>query len=148
MRIVELYSLTESQVTDLLKLMKELNPTIHVTQEMLENTVKSPDAHLFVLEDDSSHIIGYATISVYYSPTGRKANVEDVVVLSSYRGQHLGKALMEHIIDYGQNKLVDVDLCLTSHTDRVIANSMYKALGFKQKETNVYRMVIRESKQL
>ena len=145
MNITELHSLTDSQVSDLLVLMKELAPDLTVTAEMLQNTVESPNAHLFAAIDDEGRIIGCATLCVFESPTGRKASVEDVVVLSSSRGQHLGKALMEHLIGYACRELKDVDLHLTSHPTRVAANKLYQSLGFELRGTNFYRMKIREA---
>lgn len=145
MNITELHSLTDSQVSDLLVLMKELAPDLTVTAEMLQNTVESPNAHLLAAIDDEGRIIGCATLCVFESPTGRKASVEDVVVLSSSRGQHLGKALMEHLISYACSELKEVDLHLTSHPTRVAANKLYQSLGFELRGTNFYRMKIRET---
>ena len=145
MNIIELHSVSDSQVSDLLVLMKELAPDLTVNAEMLQNTVKSPNAHLFAAMNDEGRIVGCATLCVFESPTGRKASVEDVVVLSSCRGQHLGKALMEHLIDYACKELKNVDLHLTSHPTRVAANKLYQSLGFELRETNFYRMKIREA---
>lgn len=145
MNIIELHSVSDSQVSDLLVLMKELAPDLTVTAEMLQNTVDSPNAHLFAAIDDG-RIVGCATLCVFESPTDRKASVEDVVVLSSCRGQHLGKALMEHLIDYACMELKDVDLHLTSHPTRVAANKLYQSLGFELRGTNFYRMKIRNTK--
>ena len=63
-------------------------------------------------------------------------------MLSTYRGQGFGRVLMEHLIDFARKELVNVDIQLTSRPNRVAANEMYKAMGFKQKETNVYIMTI------
>ena len=147
MEIIELHSLTEGQMDDLRQLMRELNPDIMVSAEMLENVANAPGTHLFAALD-SGHIIGCASLCVFDSPTGRKASVEDVVVLSSYRGKHIGKDLMEHLIDYARNNLGTVDLHLTSRPCRVAANGLYRALGFRQKETNVYILKIKDSARL
>lgn len=147
MEIIELHSLTEGQMDDLRQLMRELNPDIMVSDEMLENVANAPGTHLFAALD-SGHIIGCASLCVFDSPTGRKASVEDVVVLSSYRGKHIGKDLMEHLIDYARNNLGTVDLHLTSRPVRVAANGLYRALGFRQKETNVYILKIKDSARL
>lgn len=144
MNIIELHDVSDSQVSDLLELMKELAPDLTLTAEMLQNTVESPNAHLFVAMDDG-RIVGCATLCVFESPTGRKASVEDVVVLYSCRGLHLGKALMEDLIDYACSELKDVDLHLTSHPMRVAANKLYQSLGFELRGTNFYRRKIREA---
>ncbi len=143
MEIIRLQSVNESQVQDILELMRELDPEIRVTPTMIQQTVAAEGTCFFALLDDD-HIVGCASLCVFYSPTGRKAHVEDVVVLSSYRGQQLGRRLMEHLIDYARTELKEVDIYLTSRPQRVAANELYQSLGFRRKETNVYKLEIRE----
>lgn len=142
MAIEELFSISDEQVEELLALMNELNSEIYVDATMLRHVAASASSHLFVMNNDSSRIIGTATLCVFDSPTGKKAHVEDVVVQSAYRGQGLGRMLMANLIDFARKELVNVDIQLTSRPNRVAANEMYKAMGFKQKETNVYIMTI------
>lgn len=143
MEIKDLFSLTDTQIHDLQSLMDELTSNVTVTADMLRSPIASANTHLFALTDDRGRIVGCASLCVFESPTGRKASVEDVVVGSLYRGQGLGRKLMEHIIDYAQKELEPIDLHLTSNPKRVSANALYKAMGFEKKETNVYRMVIK-----
>ena len=111
-----------------------------VTAEMQRRAVGAPGTRIFIAEDDAKRIVGCATLCVYESPTGRKASVEDVVVLSSCRGQGIGRTLLQRIIDFAGGKLSPIDLRLTSSPARVEANALYQALGFEQRETNVYKM--------
>ena len=143
MAIEELFSISDEQVRELLALMNELNSEIYVDATMLRRVAASASSHLFVMKNEGGRIIGTATLCVFDSPTGKKAHVEDVVVLSTYRGQGFGRVLMEHLIDFARKELVNVDIQLTSRPYRVAANEMYKAMGFKQKETNVYKMEIK-----
>lgn len=141
MDILELHTLTDSQVSDLLGLMRELNPEIAVTREMLERTAGAEGTRLFVAQE-SGRIIGCASLCIFVSPTGRKASVEDVVVTSAYRGKGIGRALMEEIIGYARRELAPVDLNLTSMPQRVAANALYQALGFERRGTNAYRLKV------
>ncbi len=143
MTIEELFSISDEQVKEIEALMKELNFELSVDAAMLRRLAESSSSHLFVMKEEDGRIIGTATLCVFDSPTGRKAHVEDVVVLSSYRGQGLGRMLMGYLISYARRELVKVDIYLTSRPVRVAANRMYKTLGFLQKETNVYKMTIR-----
>ena len=145
MTIKELSILSESQVTDILALMGELTSSIVVTPEMLRQSVASPTSHFFAIIEDDGHIIGCATLCVFESATGKKASVEDVVVSSQYRGQGLGKLLMQHVIEYAKAELHNVDLHLTSSPHRVAANKLYQQLGFEKRETNAYEMKVREN---
>ena len=140
MRYIELCTLTESQIDDLLGLMKELNAELTVTPQMQQRAVASPGTRIFVAENDEKHIIGCATLCVFESPTGRKASIEDVVVLPAYRGQGIGRTLLQRIIDFAGTKLSPIDLRLTSNPSRTEANALYQALGFVQRDTNVYKM--------
>ena len=140
MRYLELCTMTESQIDDLLGLMKELNADLTVTPLQQQRSVGAPGTRIFVAENDEKHIVGCATLCVFESPTGRKASVEDVVVLPAYRGQGIGRNLLQRIIDFAGGKLSPIDLRLTSNPSRVEANAMYQALGFVQRETNVYMM--------
>ena len=142
MRYIELCTLTESQIDDLLGLMKELTAELTVTRQQQQRSVAAPGTRIFIAENDEKHIVGCATLCVFESPTGRKASVEDVVVLPAYRGQGIGRTLMQRIIDFAGSKLAPIDLRLTSNSSRTEAIALYEALGFKKRDTNVYRMVI------
>ena len=144
MELCELHSLSVSQEKEVLTLMAELDPEIEVSSTMMRRAVESGSSHFFALMTDDGRIIGCATLCVFDSPTGRKASVEDVVVSSLYRGQGLGRLLMEHVIEYAKTELKNVDIHLTSRPHRVAANELYKQLGFHQKQTNMYVMKVRE----
>ena len=142
MRYLELCTLSDSQIADLLGLMKELNAELKATALQQQRSVAAPGTRIFIAENEEKHIVGCATLCVFESPTGRKASVEDVVVLPAYRGQGIGRTLLQRIIDFAKNKLAPIDLRLTSNPTRTEANALYQALGFVQRETNVYRMTI------
>lgn len=138
---VELKSLKKAQVNDILGLMRELNPDIPVTDKMLQRVARISATHLFAALA-GERIIGCASLCPYESPTGRKASIEDVVVTSAFRGQGIGRALMEHVIEYARRELLPVDLHLTSSPWRTEANELYQSLGFIQRDTNMYRLTL------
>ena len=142
MNIIQLHTLTQEQIQDLLGLMKELNPEIKVTAEMLEAVVADPGARFFAAIGPDGHIVGTATLCISHSPTGRKGGIEDVVVGSAFRGRHIGRQLMEHIIAYARKNLAPIQLHLTSRPFRTNANRLYQAVGFQPYETNVYKLKI------
>lgn len=139
-KIVELNTLTDAQVEEVIGLIGELDPAITVTPEMVRRTVEASGTHFIAIAAEE-HIIGCASLCVFESPTGRKASIEDVVVSSAYRGQHIGKQLMQHVIEYAKT-LAPINLQLTSRPERIEANKLYQSLGFQKRETNAYRMEI------
>ena len=142
MKIIELLSISGTQVDEFRELFAELNPSIIVNKEKIVRAQESPETHVFVILDDDEHIIGSATLCVSELPTGRTAGVEAVVVSSRYRGKGFGKMLMEYVVDYARRELGSVAIHLTSNPRRVAANKLYRSLGFQKIETNVYRMEV------
>lgn len=140
MEIQELLNYTQAQFDDLKHLMSELSERVNFTKTELMLVLKDTNCHLYAILDDE-HIVGCATLCIFHSPTGTKASIEDVVVLSANRGQHLGKKLMEFVLEQAK-AYAPIELHLTSNPMRVAANKLYQSLGFQKKETNCYQMMI------
>ena len=143
MEIQELQTYTQAQFEDLKQLIAELSDRVNLTQTDLMLVLKDSNCHLYVILE-SEHIVGCATLCVFHSPTGTKASIEDVVVSSAYRGQHLGKQLMKYVLEQAK-AFAPIELHLTSNPMRVAANKLYQSIGFQKKETNCYQMTISES---
>lgn len=109
-----------------------------LTESMFRQLVESANSHLFFLIKDEQ-IAGMLTVGIYYSPTGGKAWIEDVVVDEAFRGQGLSKLLVAHAIEFTKSQQIP-SLMLTSNPKRIAANKLYQKMGFERKETNVYRM--------
>ena len=150
MEIQELHNYTQAQFEDLKQLIAELSDRVNLTQTDLMLVLKDSNSHLYVILESltpgtspkgEGRIIGCATLCVFHSPTGTKASIEDVVVSSAYRGQHLGKQLMEYVLEQAK-AYAPIELHLTSNPKRVAANKLYQSIGFQKKETNCYQMSI------
>ena len=106
--------------------------------EELAEIVRSPATVLLVAYAETGDIIGSLTLVLFRIPTGLRARIEDVVVDESARGAGVGKALnlaaMERAAAEGARSID-----LTSSPAREAANELYLSLGFKQRDTNVYR---------
>lgn len=138
--IKELTNYSDVQLDELNGLLKELSDTASLDAFDLERVLGDRNSHLYVILKDM-HIIGCATLCIFHSPTGTKASVEDVVVSAAYRGQHLGRRLMEHLMVQAQ-EYAPIQLQLTSRPSRIQANNLYRSLGFQQKETNCYTLML------
>ena len=113
---------------------KEMN------EALLRTIVVSDRTHLF-LAYIGNQIVGMATLAAYVIPTGTKAWVEDVVVDNNFRGNHIGKKLVNHVVEYTK-KYSPCSLMLTSRPMRVAANKLYQSVGFEKRETNVYKIQV------
>lgn len=109
------------------------------TVNELGDVVSSPATDLFIAIDDTGTVIGMATLAVFRIPTGLRAWIEDVVVDEAGRGQGVGEALTEAMVDRARDRgCRTVDL--TSRPSREAANRLYKRAGFELRDTNVYRL--------
>lgn len=113
---------------------KEMN------EALLQAIVESDRTHLF-LAYIGNQMVGMATLAAYVIPTGTKAWVEDVVVDNNFRGMHIGKKLVNHVVEYTK-KYCPCSLMLTSRPMRVAANKLYQSVGFEKRETNVYKIQV------
>lgn len=134
--VEELLSYSSTDVKDLDVLMHELSSTSYCNEAILEAIIKDDNSHAYVIREEG-HIVGAGTLCVMHTLEFTIAGVESVVISSMCRSRGLGKELMEHII--AEAKRLGVrSIHLTSNPMRVAANSLYRAMGFVQYETNCY----------
>lgn len=106
--------------------------------QWLEEIVSSPASHLLLARDQSGAVVGMLTLALFPIPTGLRAWIEDVVVDERARKQGIAGALTQEALrlaaEHGARTVE-----LTSRPDREAANRLYANLGFKRRDTNVYR---------
>lgn len=132
-----------SEATDeLLTAMNRLIPQLSarsapVSRADLAEMVASPASDVLVARVDDT-IVGTLTLVTFRIPTGVRAWIEDVVVDDSARGLGVGEQINRYAIDLARSKgATTVDL--TSRPSREAANRLYQRIGFKPRDTNVYR---------
>jgi ribosomal protein S18 acetylase RimI-like enzyme len=87
-------------------------------------------------------VVGMLTLVMFPLGSGIRARIEDVVVDQGARGQGVGTALTTAALDLARRRGArDVDL--TSRASRVAANRLYQRLGFRLRDSNVYRYQLR-----
>ena len=110
------------------------------SKEQLESIVASDSSHVLVARVDGV-IVGSLTLVIFHIPTGIRAWIEDVVVDADARGKGVGEALNTFALAEAKRQgATTVDL--TSRPSREAANRLYQRLGFKERETNVYRFTL------
>lgn len=84
-------------------------------------------------------IVGMLTLVVFPIPSGLRAWIEDVVVDESVRGRGVGAVLTQEAVRLARlagARTVD----LTSRPSREAANRLYERLGFRLRDSRVYRL--------
>ncbi len=126
------------------RLYPQLNPAAAPPDaEELQEIVSSPATTLVLARDPANgdRIIGSLILVTFRLGRGLKAIIEDVVVDTVARGHGIGEALSREAIRLAAERgAVFVDL--TSLPAREAANRLYQRIGFKKRDTNVYRYEI------
>lgn len=138
-KIVQLTTVDDSVLVDICSLLKQLSSQIGTaTLATLEKMLGRSDIEIWVARD-GSRIVGMATLIILHKMYVISSNAEDIVIDEKYRGQGLGKGLMEKLVEraraHGAERIE-----FTSNPSRIAGNTMYQKIGFEKRETNVYRL--------
>jgi ribosomal protein S18 acetylase RimI-like enzyme len=130
---------TDELVAALARLVPELSSSATVpTADEVRAIVESPATTVLVARNEHDVVVGCLTLALFRIPTGVRAWIEDVVVAEGARGQGVGEALTREAVRVAKDagaRTVD----LTSRPEREAANRLYEKVGFRRRETNVYR---------
>ena len=141
--IEQLKNFSLELTTALNKLLKQLdNTAAPLTKEDIENMIVSPANRLFVARRlDNKEIIGMLTMIILRIPYVKKGLLEDIVVDKEYRKKGIGTKLITTALNLARKEGV-VYLDFTSRPTRTAANNLYQHLGFKKRDTSVYRIIL------
>ena len=125
------------------KLLKQLDDTASLLTEVdVKGMIDSSANYLFVARGlDNKEIVGMLTMIAFRIPFAKKGLLEDFVVDKEYRGKGIGTKLITAAIKKAR-KVGVVYLDFTSRPTRVAANNLYQSLGFKKRNTNIYRIIL------
>ncbi len=121
------------------KLYKQLNSDID--QLSLKRILEDRESIIFTTCTDNGTIVGVAIMATYKVISGYKGVIEDVIVDETQRGKGIGRKLMEKLLLEGRNRNLDEILLFSGH-HRYTAINLYKSLGFKLKESGLYRLIL------
>ena len=129
---------SDGVVSELNDLLNQLSKTgRQVSSDTLERLVSSSTEILTALDDGK--IIGCICLAVVPQMGRVKGWVDDMVVDEAYRGQGIARHLMGQAIEEAK-RLGCTNLNLTSGDDREAAHGFYESMGFKKRETRVFRL--------
>jgi len=104
----------------------------------LARVAEWPGNRLLVARVDGM-VVGTLTLVVFPVATGVRARIEDVVVDEAARGRGIGTALTREAVRLARAagaRSVD----LTSRPSREAANRLYERLGFRRRDSTIYRL--------
>lgn len=111
-----------------------------IPQEWFDGLIASPFHDMLLAIDDNERIIGIATLSIIMGPIVRKvAYLEDFVTDNAVRGQGVGSALWETMLEWAKSKNC-TELCFTSGHGREAAQAFYLHKGAEIYDTNYFRL--------
>ena len=113
------------------------------TAERLQRIVQSPTTHLLAATTEDGAIAGVLTLVFFDIPTYCKAWIEDVITDSDYRGQGIGRALVERAVEMANDYGAD-GIYLTSRPSREVARALYRKVGFEEVPTTVFRLLLQK----
>ncbi|MCX5342437.1 GNAT family N-acetyltransferase [Streptomyces atratus] len=120
------------------RLLPQLSSTARpLDHEAIDRLVRCETNTVLVARAAGS-IVGTLTLLLLPVPTGLRARIEDVVVDTEARGQGIAALLTQEALTLAREagaRTVD----LTSRPDRAAANRLYERLGFRARESTVYR---------
>jgi ribosomal protein S18 acetylase RimI-like enzyme len=131
---------TDELVAAFERLLPQLSRSATPLDHEAVSRMVSHDANtLFVARSDAGAILGTLTLVMVPIPSGLRARIEDVVVDTDARGLGIGSALTQAAIDTAR-KAGARTLDLTSRPERDSAGRLYERLGFRQRDSRLYRL--------
>ena len=139
MRIIRLETCSNEFLDALERLMPQLTSNRLIpSQKVIEDIISAQATNIWVAYNETDSIVGMLTLAIYQSPAGMHGWIEDVVVDEKHRGKGIGKELTLKALEFAQQQGAKA-VSLTSRPYRDSANKLYRRLGFKVVETNLYR---------
>jgi ribosomal protein S18 acetylase RimI-like enzyme len=109
-----------------------------------EAAIRSDDAPTFVAEADGC-VVGMVTLCQFTTLTGAKAYLDHLVVASGFRRRGIGRALVRHAVERAEAAGASrVDL--TAGSGKHAGRALYQALGFRERDTSVFRLELSPSR--
>ena len=142
-KIEQLKTFSENITPEINSLLTQLdsNPKTLSNKDVQEIIENSSNRFFVARESINNKIVGMLTLAVLYAPSDKKGLFEDVVVDSKYRRLGIGKKLISSAINKARKEKIRC-IDFTSRPERVEANKLYQHLGFKKRDTYVYRIKI------
>lgn len=145
MKITTLQNYTLESASRIRELMTQLSRSGkdrgEITKEWLEEIIASPYHDILIATNDGGTIIGMASLSIIINLRDKKAYLEDFVTDTTLRGQGIGSALWDAMLDWSRRKGC-TELDFTSGYDREAAHRFYLSHDAKIYDTAFFRKML------
>lgn len=112
-----------------------------IPETWFNSIIESPHHDVLLAIDDNDKIVGIAVLSTIFNFKTQKAYLEDFVTDENCRGQGIGTALWNAMLDWAtQHNCEELDF--TSGYDRKTAHQFYKNHGASIYDTAFFRRPI------
>lgn len=124
-------------------LLKQLDANSRaLSDEDVRKIIDGPTNRIFIARETAGNkIVGTITLVVVNNFSAKKGLIEDLVVDENYQRKGIGTKLINTAINQARKERIE-RIDFTSNPTRVEANKLYAKLGFKIRNTNVYRLDI------
>ncbi len=127
----------------LVKIFQQPSASFNFNQFDEDELISDKNCNCIVIEKDGE-VAGFASLITYRVPTkGVIGKIEDVIVDEKYRGQGIGRGVMEKLIEIAKEKNIFL-IELTSKPQRTSARKLYESLGFEIYDTGVFRLKLKQ----
>ncbi|MFI6877429.1 GNAT family N-acetyltransferase [Streptomyces sp. NPDC050400] len=143
---IERVSAVSQEIVDAFgRLLPQLSSTAVPLDRAAVDRIVTGDATVLLVARAPEGIVGTLTLALLPLPAGLRGRVEDVVVDAAARGRGVAARLIEEagrIAAEAGARTVD----LTSRPERAAANRLYERLGFRARQSTVYRLIPGETR--
>jgi ribosomal protein S18 acetylase RimI-like enzyme len=137
--VQEIREANDEVVSAFRRLLPQLSRSAAPLDRPAVDRMVSHDANTVFVARVDGEIVGMLTLVMVPIPSGLRARIEDVVVDSGARGRGVATALTVAAMEAAQAaKARTVDL--TSRPERDSAGRLYERLGFRERDSRVYRL--------
>ncbi|WP_130275880.1 GNAT family N-acetyltransferase [Cecembia calidifontis] len=137
--ILNIQDLNPNRETQIANLFKQLGG--EKVQTNLREVLEEENQITLACCEHNDQVIGIASMCTYKVISRKKGWIEDVVVDEQYRGQGIGRKLMEKLLEEGKKKGL-TEILLFTEDHRIPAIRLYLDLDFKLKESQIYTLKI------
>lgn len=90
---------------------------------------------------DKERLIGFVQLFILPKTTFVMGYLEDVIVLEEYRGQGIGRKILERVIEVAKEEHC-ANITLTTRPERIEAKRLFEAMGFMEPGNRTLRLTL------